>query len=512
MIEFNSTGIVAGYIKQLLASFNLPKARIYTREHAKYLQEHGEEDPTIIGTTPYTKVFSGSNNQPSGGDSPKPAIYYAHYIKDGKLQEYFIDEKEWKPVGKRNTPDRIHVHYYNRGQRILNGTRTLEIRDNIYDSYTHEYLGEYLRFIRDFDGIDLMAMYNCFSNRLCANLDLKFTSATNSEVTFIGSDTRYKLYCVPVKLFKTYTIAIDSDLPIELCCGIYNIRQDTRPKFEQLPSITYKKITSSKFSSPFLFDLLQHDLLQNNLEQQQDGKSQTEKTVFADFKLDLAQCEENLKLFIKLPISNKSSIVVLEGDYVGWSDFSTTTRTKIVERAIVETDTDGKRTSRTDYIEVGYKVPRRTNRQVVSAEAIKNDADFRLISMPQLLRLNTCTQVPFSSRLLEYLLGNCITDSDEVVSKDVVRTQNVVALGFNSEQKRRIYTPQFSGIWDPELRKILYSYMTSKYDTFDINYDILGYVDKDVEKLYTVPLDQKHQKKTGKTNVSIMHADILEED
>lgn len=49
-------------------------------------------------------------------------------------------------------------------------TKTLEIRNNRYDSYTHYYLGEYLRFLRDYNQLDLMSLYNCFGNERVDNL------------------------------------------------------------------------------------------------------------------------------------------------------------------------------------------------------------------------------------------------------------------------------------------------------------------------------------------------------
>ena len=59
--------------------------------------------------------------------------------------------------------------------------------------------------------------------------------------TFDSSDTNYKIYMLPVKMFKNYTVAVDCDSDIELCCGLYDTYQDTRQQFYTLHSDTYVK-------------------------------------------------------------------------------------------------------------------------------------------------------------------------------------------------------------------------------------------------------------------------------
>lgn len=145
-----------------------------------------------------------------------------------------------------------------------------------------------------------MPLYNCFSNTLVDKLTLTgkvMTGQTLNSFTFDSSDTNYKIYMLPVKMFKNYTVAVDCDSDIELCCGLYDTYQDTRQQFYTLHSDTYVKITRPIFSNPILFT----------------GLTEINKPL----EIALAQNEQALKLFIKIPVKTKTSITVLEGNYIG---------------------------------------------------------------------------------------------------------------------------------------------------------------------------------------------------
>ena len=102
--NFEDNNIVIGHIKELLHSFNLPMIPVYT-------------DNTVL--------YEGRT-----------------YIKDNKIVKWTGSEFKF-----------LDEYIYN--YPTINLTKRLEMNSAIYDNYTHEYLGDYLRFIRDYHNVDL---------------------------------------------------------------------------------------------------------------------------------------------------------------------------------------------------------------------------------------------------------------------------------------------------------------------------------------------------------------------
>jgi hypothetical protein len=294
---------------------------------------------------------------------------------------------------------------------------------------------------------------------------------------------------IPVKLFQKYTIAIDSTVPVEMCCGIYGDYQDNRSKFKTLPINTYKRLSSSSFSQPFLYDTLVSDpgsTTAKYIDYLLDSRSADGSTL-----IELAQNECDLKLFIKLPVTNSSTIVVLEGDYRGWNDSiwdmsrtaEKTGGVKSYHNMIEWFDREGK--PQTKQIEDLVSGRKKHNKSVINlAHNFKNNSEISLISPLQLLQFNTQEQHPFADRLIEYLIDNAITNADTEIYDNVARAQK--ALGSNSGANG--YLRGLPGVWSKEMNVLFYEYMMSNAVTtsFDINHDLLGYVDKEVEKFYQV--------------------------
>lgn len=525
MYKFNSENIFTGYIKQLLASFPLPKYKIYTKEQEIYRSNYLKNTPqdvaakknnleeekayleglikcsndeieNITELTGLTKdeaiaridkinlelhclkpelnvleteyrnenlVYPNTLDDINKIEYPLRMRYFP-YIKDGVIQEYVNGEwhnchatldnkhsKQHKP--KANA---YHIQYYNYGQAIPNYTKTLKIQNNVYDSYTHEYLGDYLRFHRDFANINLMPLYNCFSNRACPKLDIKFDliAGQDDENNYIvefntekHSDL-FKYYMVPVKFFKDYTIAIDSEAAIEVCCCIFGQYQNENKKFEAVPKLTYQCFSDSQFNTPKLYSKIK------NLNLLLDKNHSSE----------LAQYEDDLKLILKIPVNNNSSIVILEGDYTTYTDSN-----------IFHTSDKGK--------------AKLVNHTVLNLEHINKLDQLvdNLITPLQLFRMNTGESYPFADRLIEYLVGNAVT-VNETIEDNVIRAKKVLSR----------YCPEdvpgiddSNGVWEPVLQYLAYSYINKHQNKTNINHDILGFVDKDVEKACIANIDDK---------------------
>ena len=552
MYKFNSENIFTGYLKQLLASFELPKCRVYTQEQAKYKNErlkavnqlkkdiekleqeklellktktlvadyrkeiaestagaeedrvaeleeilkeleslYGNEDtfntqislieakierettklnaiPTELNVIE-TKYRFKNIIYPETIESATVINYpecmrYVPYIKDGILQEY--SEGKWHACHDTFNPviesGVAHIHKnlhtptytaqslqrYTYGQKLLNYTKTLQIQNNVYDTYTHEYLGDYLRFHRDFANLDLMSLYNCFNNRPCSLLDLEIKVLEDNYTAVFNTDNKlYKYYMIPVKFFKDYTIAIDSEAAIEVCCCVYGAYQNTASIVEDIPRLTYQCFSDMQFKTPKLYTKLQelNTLVLNS---------------------NLSQYEEDLKLILKIPVKNKSSIVILEGNYTTYNDRNCT-------RPLTNTE----------------KIKNKwiTNKTVINLENTEKAGDLvtKLSTPLQLLRLNTGESYPFADRLIEYLVGNAITLLDPTLD-NVIRVKKVISNRCSPQIKNIEYS---DGIWEPLLQLLTYKYVTENFDYHDTNHDILGFIDKEIEKNYSAKVD-----------------------
>lgn len=307
------------------------------------------------------------------------------------------------------------VDNYIFGKNIPGITQTFISNKDYYDSETHRYLGEYLRCLRDIKGIDLMSLYNCFDYKFVDNI--KFNAQGVEAVVNNGN----RVTLIPIKFNKKYSIAIDCTYPLRATAVLYKNRLIT----DEINS------TIKKYKKDDIADILFNDKLHvfNNL------SFSNPATYILDNETDyLSQYEKYLYLAIELPPNNKSSIVVLEGDYTNVPDQS-----------------------------------------VADIQELENIPDFALSlifrTKPSLLYVNDKKQHPFADKLLQYLFMNTIDSRD-------VNTLNVD----NIEEKIN-YNPKYKGIWNNKLRYILYNRYLNTNKNKELNkLDVLGFVDRDLEK------------------------------
>lgn len=461
MIKFNDDNILTGYIKELLSTFNLPSVKIYK-----------EDSPLYEG---------------------------ALYIKDNYIQSYSLEQNKFT---------RICPFVFNRP--ILNYTKTLKINSNIYDSHTHEYLGDYLRFLRDAKDINLMSMYNCFSDSVVQSLVIK----DGEETVMSTLDKHYKIYAIPVKFLQNYTIALSCKDPVQLVCGLYSkgyldpvdikdpqIKED----LEQLTALSKSYIASASFDHPIVYGNLINDY-------------------FKSSKF-LLEHEKDLKLFIKMPLNNNTSIVILEGQFIHtnarytdknvWKTSYTVVNYKkekeineTIEVKDAEVNDQGELEEHTTIkYHFPYDRPIYTldsNGQFILDEDLTFEKQYftvpvdnteinkiQLNSRLQLLELNSKISHPFADRLIEYLCDNAITNIDDI-SDNIKRLQEALhrryAEGRKVDEEGIIRytqaglpnTGKHYGIWEDKYRAVLYD-TAKQTGLLDKCFDILGYADKDVD-------------------------------
>ena len=308
MFSFNNDHIFTGYLKQLLSSVNIPTCKIYTSEFLRHLEETGKEDPRVVesfGTISSKRVFANVN-----------------YLKNNEICNYKYDR-----VSHKTSWTPLTVYHYDKDIAVHGITRKLKSLGITYDTKTHEYLGDFLRFLRDYYDINLMSLYNCFNNKVCSNIDFSMDLSVYSgekvskKVVFDSTDPNFRIYAFPVKLFSKYTIAIDCNQGLELFCGFYKNSLELTSRTANLFNRTYQKVDKAMFGQPFVYDKLTWPnwTIDRELNESPSGALALEEEDIIS-RCDIINREQDLKLFIKVPNTCRSSITVLEGDFSAHND------------------------------------------------------------------------------------------------------------------------------------------------------------------------------------------------
>ena len=346
---------------------------------------------------------------------------------------------------------------YTFGENTLQITEKIKSNVSYYDPDTHYYLGKYLRCYRDIYGIDLMPFYNCFNYKIFTDFYL-YKGDPEDTVNVNGyikeKNSKYKLIAIPIKYNKTYTIAIDCAFPVLMKSVLYGnlgMVQDTGYSgyltdylYEGVKNINgekslikVKSVNSLNYLKPITYCCKNTKTeARNRLLQDYPENYITDTMIEEDLKL-YQNKEKYLYLVIQLPVSNKSSITVLEGDY---------TKTYNTSKLNGE-----------DIESLGDK-----------------EVNKILLSKLSLLMINTKNVYAFSDRLIEYLLLNVIDYQDEI-SKNTLRAQTYMNLLTKTDIQ--------PGVFDVKTRYYLFKKYMEEND--NIGYDITGFVDKDMEKFIT---------------------------
>ena len=450
MLKYNDSKIIAGQIKQVLKGFNLPKVKVWT--------------PGIL-------VFEG-------------CCY---------VTEQYVVQAKTTGMFQEVTEENFTILYpFIPNQKRLNFTKNYELNSLLYDSYTHRYLGDYLRFIRDYYGVDMMSMYNCFSNEQVSNVSFGLQySQTVEEVTILedeedpdsdlepvyetsvsashqvfttfdiysnlyvqsSNDEKFKIFAVPIKLFKKYTIGIDCDAEVEFLADFYNENRrldvETTEVMNKFYRRTYKRFHAMRFNKPILYSGVAYEDISD--------LSEADLGILKRFFLQ----EQNLKLYIKVPTSCESSITILEGDYTKGSNFY--------------------------FNQYAHKIisglPLRFIDEKTKELLTKRD----YISRHQLLNINSGTSYPVADKLIDFLCNNMITPIDNI-SENISRVQKKLETPVKRfdpikqeliSKTRKPYT-QAPGIWENGDREAIYDDACAT-KLINSKFDITGYVDNDIE-------------------------------
>ena len=169
--EFNKVTTTSNFIKNLLISTYLPLIRTvrdfdYIINDSLYVYKC-----EIIKCTKSGYLVTGHKN-----------------IKFNKERASYRVLSEYH-FGERN--DKLCTNYISNSEG--------------YDSTTHERLGKYLRSLRDMYDLNLMPLYNCFSNQV-----LQAHHIFNDRVEKTAADYNTKIYKVPIRFNTDYTICMDN--------------------------------------------------------------------------------------------------------------------------------------------------------------------------------------------------------------------------------------------------------------------------------------------------------------
>lgn len=181
---------------------------------------------------------------------------------------------------------------------------------NYYDSETHSRLGDYLRLIYKIYDVNLLPFYNCFNGSYMHGFYFTKSTLDNGyDIVHINKDVYYykqkkdiKIFQIPIQLNRVYTVAYTCTTSFVMQPVIWknsylvDVKTSQGVQLNNALRKLQKVVSSSHFNQPFLFNSFTYNLTDSQQ------------------KL-LEKYQKDLYLAIQVPISNQSSMVVLQGQY-----------------------------------------------------------------------------------------------------------------------------------------------------------------------------------------------------
>lgn len=325
-----------------------------------------------IFTNSYTYSFYNSSQIYIFGDLSEDELNSKY---DSFNQGATIDSKEiiLNPI-IFNTPEIEVAKYtlldnYAFNKNYIDVSQYKTSRYDYYDSETHKYLGDYLRYISKTKQVNLMPYYNCFNYKIANSFGFD-----RKTLKVIDKNTGYKIYLTPIKFNTDYTVALEHPLNTPYKFVFYG-------KFGLIKSVDEDK------NIHYLDDSIPNNEVKSK--SFTFNKPCILRCNCSDSKLN--DYEKYLYLAIQVPTTNTSSFVVLEGD------FTKPCAEKVYISMTPEAE-DSKYSAQLDNV---------------------------LFTKPQLLELNDGNIYAYSSRLIEYLTENVI-DTNDIHEQDIVGIQNKI--------------------------------------------------------------------------------------
>ena len=403
--KFNTNTLMSSFIKQLLSKNPLPQYNIVI------------EDDIIIGGCYYLYDNFIIRCEQTGrfiGEDPSTL-----YPSDKLYPSIILYPGNGEPVGTYKV-----VAHYTRSD--IKSNFTFKSNCSYYDSETHRHLGDYLRYLRYHEGLNLMSYYNCYSNEYTDRVRL----VHQKPFYELKNDSDYKVVSIPIKFNRTYTIAIDCFTEVQMRCIIQSpygmilngvAAQGSRDygylsDHEHLLS-SYRSFPMMDFTQPITYKI-----------------STTDPNIYTQ--------EKYLKLLIQLPATNNSSIVVLED----------------LEQHpnVIECDENS-----------------------VIHKKITN-------SPLSLLLFDNNKSYAFSDRLIEYLTDNII-HSNDIIYKNIERVQKALDKrkkgdNFDPYHKKISDNSVCFGVWDEGITQSLID-LINEYSEKELLVDMDTNVNKDIERI-----------------------------